>query len=103
MPYYDNQENWNSDDWWAFHRYLHRMFWTKRMDEIKNIDEKRLSEKTKVLMFCILTYYSMQDILDLENMKWCRNCKPLTEALILNEEHPVSTGNDIYKIMNVIC
>lgn len=103
MPYYEDQEYWNSDDWWALHRYLHRMFCNRRMDEIKNIDGKKLSEETKILMFCIIKYYSMQDILELENMKWCEECRPLQQPLILDPNHPVSTGNDIYKIMNIIC
>lgn len=102
MPYYENQDNWGPDEYYALHRYLHRMLTYKRMDEIKSIDQNILSEITKVLIYCVVMYYDLSDILELDNMKWLQNVMPLEEPLILDGEHPISSGNDVYKEMNVI-
>lgn len=102
MPYYEDQSNWNSYDYYALHRYLHRMFTYKRMEEIKSLDCNKLSEITKVMIYCIVNYYGMSDIYKLKNMKWLYSVKPLNIPLILDEENSLSTGNDIYKKMNIV-
>ena len=103
MPYYEDQTDWGSDEYYALHRYLHRMLTYKRMDEIMSLDCDRISDVTKVLIYCIVIYYGMNDILELENMKWLYDVKPLEKPLILDKELSMSTGDDVYKKMNVIC
>jgi len=104
MPYYENQKNWTSNDFYCLHRYLHRMlfYYDKRIEEIKAIELEKLSIETKVIMYCIIKYYNLDFLFNLDNLKELKNCKPLNIPLILDEEIPVSTGNDIYKKMNII-
>ena len=102
MPYYENQANWTSNEFYCLHRYLHRMFfyYNKRIDEIKSIQTNKLSTETKVLIYCIVKYYNLVFLFDLENLKDLKKCKPLENPLIIDGD--TASDDDVYKKMNVI-
>lgn len=104
---YEQQDDWSCDDFYLLHRQLHRIFTNRHkehnMSTIKSIDPERLSEITKVLIYCIVKYYDMKDIESMKNFKFLQHCCPLKDKLILDESMPLSTGDDVYKKMNVIC
>lgn len=102
MPYYEDQTNWTSDEYYCLHRYLHRMFYyyNDRMGEIKEIKFNRLSKETKAIIFCIIKYYNYDFLLDLDNLKELKNIKPLDKPLIIDGD--TASDDDIYKEMNVV-
>ena len=102
FPYYENQENWSSNEFYCLHRYLHKMifYYEKRLDEIKNIDVNKLTEETKVIIFCITNYYNYNFLFDLNNLNSLKKCKPLKTPLIIDGD--TSKEEDIYKKMNII-
>ena len=57
-PYYMNQTGWTSDEYYGLHRYLHRLIlhYDRKKDEIQSMDIGRMSDETKVLLFCIIEY-----------------------------------------------
>ena len=75
-------------------------YYEKRLDEIKNIDVNKLTEETKVIIFCIINYYNYDFLFDLENLSTLKECKPLKTPLIIHGD--TSKEEDIYKKMNVI-
>ena len=101
-PYYLSQENWNNDDFYSLHRYLHRLIlhYDKKRDEISQLDLKQMSEKTKVLLYCIICYYQLNALFDLSNLKELMNCSPLSEPLVLSN-HGLKEDSVYYK-MNVL-
>lgn len=101
-PYYIEQAGWSNNDYYSLHRYLHRMILhsEQKKDEIVNLDIDRMSEKTKVLLYCIISYYHLDKLFDLANLKGLTKCKPLPEPLVLSE-HGLKEENVYYR-MNVI-
>lgn len=101
-PYYLDQNDWNSDDFYSLHRYLHRLILhaDKKQDEITHLDIQKMSEKTKVLLYCIINYYHLEKMFELSNLHELENCKPLSEPLVLCE-HGMKEENVYYK-MNVM-
>ena len=101
-PYYLDQFGWKSDDYYSLHRYLHRMlyYYNKRMDEIRKIDLNKTSKETRVLMYCIINYYHLDFLMDLDNLIELKNTKPLEEKLIIDGD--TAEDEDIYKEMNVV-
>ena len=55
--YYEKQDGWTKDDFFYLHRVLHRMFfyYKKHSDEIKKMDVSKMSDKTQVLIKCIIS------------------------------------------------
>lgn len=101
-PYYLNQTGWTSDDYYGLHRYLHRLFlhYEKKKDEIENMDTDQMTNETKVLIYCILNYYSMDDLFKLDNLKSISECAPLDNPLVLGN-HGIK-GATVYNNMNVM-
>lgn len=102
MTYYDDQSDWTSDDFYCLHRYLHKMLFynKKRMDEIRAIDLNRMSAETKAIMYCIISYYHMDYLFELENLRGLSHCQPLKRPLIIDGD--TAKEDDVYKKMNII-
>jgi len=98
-PYYLNQNGWTSDDYYGLHRYLHRLFlrYNKKKEEIQSMDISQMTDETKVLIYCILKYYSMNDLMQLDNFKSLEECTPLKNLLFLEiiELRSVTVYNDM--------
>ncbi|MCQ2495259.1 MAG: hypothetical protein MJ131_01560 [Lachnospiraceae bacterium] len=102
--YYESQDGWSKEDYYYLHRVLHRLFfyYKKNCEEIRLMEIQKMSEKTKVLIFCIIKYYGYDHLLDeFENLKPLKDTKPLRERLVL-DDNPLPETN-IYKDMNVAC
>ena len=101
-PYYLSQDNWSSDDFYSLHRYLHRMIlhYDKKKDEITQLDIGRMSERTRVLLYCIIRYYHLDTLFELANLHELINCRPLSEPLVLGD-HGLKEEN-VYYSMNVL-
>ena len=101
-PYYLNQNGWTSDDYYGLHRYLHRLFlhYDKKKEEIQSMDISRMTDETKVLIYCILKYYSMNDLMQLDNLKSLVDCAPLKTPLVLGN-HSIKSVT-VYNDMNVM-
>ena len=101
--YYENQNNWDKDDYYYLHRVLHRIFYynKKYSDEIKSMDVSRMSDRTRVLINCIVRYYGFDYLFDeYTNIKDISKAKPLPESLVLDDE-PLPEDN-VYRQMNVV-
>ena len=75
-------------------------YYNKRMDEIRKIDLSKTSKETRVLMYCIINYYHLDFLMDLDNLIELKNTKPLEEKLIIDGD--TAEDEDIYKEMNVV-
>ena len=84
-PYYLDQNGWSSSDFYSLHRYLHRLILKhdQRKAEIAQLDTSQMSEKTKVLLYCIIRYYGLESLFKMGNLSEIAECKPLSEPLIL--------------------
>lgn len=102
MTYYDDQKNWTSDDFYCLHRYLHKMLLDhkKRIEEIKKIDLNRMTVETKTIMYCIISYYQMNHLFELDNLHDLLMCQPLKYPLIIDGD--TSRDDDVYKKMNIV-
>mgnify|MGYP003298044815 CR=1 FL=1 len=69
-PYYEDQSEWTADEFYYLHRYIHKMFFyhNKRMAEIESIDINKLTERTKVLMYCVIRYYRLDFLFEKNNL-----------------------------------
>ncbi len=101
-PYYLDQTGWSNNDFYSLHRYLHRLIThaDSKKDEIESLDTSQMSEKTKVLLYCIIRYYHLDGMFELSNLKNLSEQRPLEQPLILSE-HGLKEENVYYK-MNVI-
>lgn len=101
-PYYMNQTGWTSDEYYGLHRYLHRLIlhYDRKKDEIQSMDIGRMSDETKVLLFCIIKYYHLEDLFKLDNLSPLEKCVPLTKPLVIGN-HGINEEN-IYEKMNVV-
>ena len=101
-PYYISQDDWSNDDFYSLHRYLHRLIlhYDKRKDEIAQLDVGKMSEKTKVLLYCIINYYHLDNLLKMKNLNALSDCKPLSEPLMLGRHGMMD--ETVYYRMNVI-
>ncbi len=104
MPiYYLNQKDWTRSEYCYLHRYLHRMlfYYDKHRAEIAEMNIGKMSERTKVLIYCIIIYYHYDFMFDdFKNLSLLKNTKPLSDKLILDDS--TLQEDDIYKKMNVI-
>lgn len=101
--YYENQTGWQKEDYYYLHRVLHRLLcnYDKNSIEIENMDTARMSQATRVLIYCIIKYYHYDFLFDLnESLSDLKNTKPLEETLVLDDK-PLPDDN-IYKAMNVM-
>lgn len=101
--YYEKQDNWTEKEYCYLHRVLHRMFYyyNKYSDEISSLDVEKMSRETKVLIYCIITYYHYDFLFaQYKNISSLASTKPLDYKLIL--DNSTITDDDIYKKMNVI-
>ena len=101
-PHYMSQSDWGSDEFYALHRYMHRMITKKdkKPDEIKQMNLNKMSDISKVLLYCIIEYYGLESLFEFENLASLKNCKPLEEPLILDVCN--ANQNSVYGNMNVI-
>lgn len=56
-PYYAPQNNWDSNDYYSLHRLVTHA--DRKRDEIAQLDVQRMSDKSKVLLYCVISYYKM--------------------------------------------
>lgn len=101
-PYYAPQNDWNSNDYYSLHRYLHRLVThaDRKRDEIAQLDVQKMSDKTKVLLYCVISYYHLDRLFELSNLRELTECQPLPEPLVLSD-HGLREENVYYK-MNVM-
>ena len=101
-PYYIEQENWSSEDYYSLHRYLHRLVlhYDQKKMEIAELDVQRMSERTRVLLYCIITYYHLEKLFEYPNLRKLEDCQPLPEPLLLGC-HGMKEEN-VYSRMNVM-
>ena len=101
-PYYEDQSEWTADEFYYLHRYIHKMFFyhNKRMAEIESIDINKLTERTKVLMYCVIRYYQLDFLFEKNNLLPLKECVPLKEPLLL--DGGTAKENDVYKEMGII-
>jgi len=101
-PYYAPQNDWSSNDYYSLHRYLHRLVThaDRKKDEIAQLDVQRMTDKTKVLLYCIISYYHLDKLFELSNLQKLTECQPLSEPLVLSD-HGLKAENVYYK-MNVM-
>lgn len=50
----------------------------KNKEEISELDLNRMSEKTKVLLYCIISYNHLDALFDLVNLHDLKDCSPLS-------------------------
>lgn len=101
-PYYAPQNDWSSNDYYCLHRYLHRLVLhaDRKKDEIAQLDIQKMSDKTRVLLYCIISYYHLEQLFELSNLHNLTECKPLSEPLVLSS-HGLKEENVYFK-MNVM-
>jgi len=101
--YYETQIDWDAKDFYYLHRCLHRLFYyyKKYSEEISKMNLDKMSEETKVLIYCIIKYYNYDFIFDdYSNLSTLRDTKPLKNKLVLDDN--VLPEENIYKEMNVM-
>ncbi len=98
---YAPQNDWSNDDYYSLHRYLHRLVLhaDRKKDEIEQLDIQKMSEKTRVLLYCIISYYHLEELFELSNLQKLVECKPLPEPLVLSS-YGLKEENVYYR-MNV--
>ncbi|MBQ7186435.1 MAG: hypothetical protein IJR91_02255 [Ruminococcus sp.] len=101
-PYYLDQSGWSSNDYYSLHRYLHRLIThaDRKADEIRSLDTSQMSERTRVLLYCIISYYHLDDMFKFTNLQNLADQKPLSEPLVLGN-HGLKEENVYYR-MNVM-
>ena len=100
--YYEPQDGWGPKEYYYLYRCLHRrlFYHEKYRDEIALMDLTRMTEETKVLMYCIIRYNHADFMFDdFENLHDLIHVKPLPYQLIL-DARPLPEQN-IYKEMNI--
>ncbi len=101
--YYEPQKDWTEENYYYLHRVLHRIlfYYKKHTDEISHMDLNRMTEETKVLIYCIVRYYHYEFLFDtIPGGEALVDLKPLEHTLVL-DQHPLSEDN-VYKVMNVM-
>lgn len=100
--YYQDQNGWDQDHYYALWRYLNRFFLhsSRNMEEIKKIDLSACSEVTRVMMYCFIRTQHKEELFELDNLKDLTNVKPLGEPLKVIT--PPTNSNKIFKEFNII-
>lgn len=101
-PYYMDQSDWGINEFYALHRYMHKLISKrdKKIEEIKRLDPDKMSENTKVLLYCIIEYYGLESLFELSNLASLKDCKPLKTPLILDLCN--ANYDTVYGKMNVV-
>ena len=92
--YYFDQTDWTTEDFYTLHLFLSKMIENydtttgsydgrKRIEEIKELDLSRMTEESKVLLYCIIQSENKQFLLDLPNLHELRDQKPLKKPLLI--------------------
>lgn len=90
--YYFDQTGWTVEDYYTLHMFLMKMIENydttigsydgkKRIEEIKSLDLSRMSEESKVLLYCIIQSEGKGFLLNLPNLAELKNLKPLKKPL----------------------
>lgn len=90
--YYFDQTDWRPEDYYTLHLFLTKMVENydttvgsydgkKRIEEIKALNLSRMTEESKVLLYCIIQNEKRQFLLDLPNLSALRMQKPLEKPL----------------------
>lgn len=110
--YYFDQTGWAPEDYYTLHLFLTKMIENydttigsydgdKRIEEIKALDLSRMSEETKVLIYCIIQDENKQVLLDLPNLSALKAQKPLEKPLYLTTRRR-KYNNPIYRQYGVV-
>ena len=85
-PYDVPKNEWSSNDYYSLQSYLHRLVLhaDRKKDEIEQLDIQKMSDKTQVLLYCIICYYHLEQLFELSNLHKLTECKPLSEPLVLS-------------------
>lgn len=100
--YYQDQSDWTKYEYSYLHRYLHRrlFYYKKYAEEISKLDLNKMTKETKVLMYCIIKYYSYEFLIEqYDNLSELADTRPLETTLIL-DDNPLPEDN-VYRQMNV--
>lgn len=112
-PYYEDTSKWNTDSWYSLYRYMSRMIMhcndTKgskvpnenRIEEMKRINLKKMSNDVKVLFIAIIKTQNMEGtLLSLENLTELNTCtEPLNKPII---DDPTLRIFPWYKEYNIV-
>lgn len=90
--YYFDQADWKPEDYYTLHLFFMKMIenydttvgsydGNKRIEEIKALDLSRMTEESKVLLYCIIQSDNKQFLFDLPNLSALRMQKPLKKPL----------------------
>jgi len=110
--YYFDQTGWTAEDYYTLHLFLMKMIenydttigsydGSKRIEEIKSLDLSRMSEESKVLLYCIIQNENKQFLLDLPNLSVLREQKPLSKPLTITTRRRIN-NIPIYKQYGVV-
>lgn len=99
--YYVEQSDWQKQDYYYLHRYMHKMiyYYKKRMDEIRQLDLSKMSTETKTILYCIIKYYNYDFLMD-GNLQELRSTKPLDYTLVI--DGATANEENIYSQMNIV-
>ena len=109
--YYKNQVGWTESDFNALHRYLSKMIehahdstgslnGEVRLEEIKGLKIEKMTEETKVLLYCSIISQNPQLLTECDNLEQLRVVSPLSRRLVLNPFK--RTGSELYRKYNVL-
>ena len=109
--YYKNQTGWTESDFNALHRYLSKMIehahdsvgslnGEPRMEEIKSLRIDRMTDETKVLLYCSIISQNPQLLTECSNLEQLKVVSPLTRRLVLNPFK--RKGSEVYRNYNVL-
>ena len=73
----------------------------KRIEEIKSLDLSRMSEESRVLLYCVIQSENKQFLLNLPNLSALREQKPLSKPLTITTRRRIN-NIPIYKHYGVI-
>lgn len=90
--YYFDQTDWTTEDYYTLHLFLVKMVENydttigsydgkKRIEELKALDLSRMTEESKVLLYCVINSENKQFLLDLPNLSALKEQKPLSKPL----------------------
>lgn len=101
--YYEPQSEWGADEYYYLHRVLHRIlyYYEKNSEEIRSMDLSKMSDATKVLIYCIIKYYHFDFLFSInDDFEKLKTIQPLKQTLVIDAD-PLPEDN-IYKQMNVM-
>ena len=99
--YYFDQDDWTDEDFYALHLFMVKMIENydtatgsydgqKRIEEIKALDLSRMTEESKVLLYCIIMNEKKEFLLDLPNLAALHSVRPLEHPLRITSRKRVN-------------